>query len=167
MIERRTFSGGGIRYIASAAAAAAANDNNDNRGGTAPPTLSFAATSWETTSMTTVMMTMTTTTTIALPATIESTGAAVLMPHLAHRGFDVVIFTELSCAICIHANAHGFERHQRANVHAFVLGQRWRDDGSDSIVFGDSGGDVHHDSRGTNDGDGDGNGNSNADDILY
>ena len=45
MIQRRTFSGRGIRY---SAAAAAANDNNNNRGDTAPLTPSSAALSPET-----------------------------------------------------------------------------------------------------------------------
>ena len=40
------------------------------------------------------MSTMMTRMTIASPATIESTGAAVLVPHLAPRGFDVVVFTK-------------------------------------------------------------------------
>ncbi len=32
------------------------------------------------------------------------------------------------------ANAHAFERHQRANVRVFVLGQGQRDDSADGIV---------------------------------
>jgi hypothetical protein len=106
MMERRTFSGRGIRY----SAAAAADDNNDDRGGTTPLTPSTAATLPEMTTMSTAMMTMTmmttttTTTTIASPETIESTGAMVLVPHRAHRGFDVVVFTKLSCAIRKHAD---------------------------------------------------------------
>ena len=90
-------------------------------------------------------------TAIALPATIESTGAAVLVPHLPCRGFDIVIFAELSCAIRKHADARAFECHQCADVHAFVLGQGRRDYGADGIVIGNSGGDVHRDC----DGDGD------------
>ena len=65
---------------------AAVDDNTDDRGGTAPLTPSFAATSREMTTATMAMMTMTTmttTTTIASPGTIQSTGAAVLVPHLA------------------------------------------------------------------------------------
>jgi hypothetical protein len=104
------------------------------------------------------MMTMTTTTsttTIASPATIESTGAAVLVPNLACHGFDIVIFTELSCAVCKYADARAFERHRCADVCAFVLGQGRRDDGADGIIVGNSGGDVHRGGRGTDDGDGD------------
>ena len=56
-------------------------------------------------------MTMTMTMTIALPATIESTGATVLVPHLTRRGFKVVVFAKLSCAIRKHADAHAFECH--------------------------------------------------------
>jgi alpha-beta hydrolase superfamily lysophospholipase len=108
----------------------------------------------------TTMTTMMTITTIASPATIESTGAAVLVPHLARRGFDVIVFDEQSCAICKHADAHAFECHRCADVRAFVLGQGRRDDGANGVVVGDSSGDLHRGGRGTNDG------NSDADDIL-
>ncbi len=126
-------------------------------------TPSTAATSRETTTATTAMTTMTimkTKTTIASPATIELTGAAVLVPHLARRGFNVIVFAEQSCAVCKHADARAFECHQCADVCAFVLGQGRRDDGADGVVVGDSGGDVHRGRRGTKEGDGD------ADDIL-
>ena len=103
---------------------------------------------------------MTTMTTIASPATIESTGAAVLVPHLAPRGFDVVIFTELSCAIRKHADARAVERNRCADVRAFVLGQGRRDDDTKGAVVGNSGGDVHRGGHGTDNGIGD------ADDIL-
>jgi hypothetical protein len=160
MIDCRTFSGRGIRY---SAAAAAADDNNNDIEGTAPLTPSSAATLRErmtaTTAMTT-MTTMTTTTMIASPETIKSTGAAVLVPHLAHRGFDVIVFAKQSCTVCRHADARAFECHQCADVRAFVLSQGWRDDGADGVVVGDSGGKVHPSGRGTNDGDID------ADDIL-
>ena len=161
MIKRRTFSGRRIRYSA-AAATTAADDNNNDRGGTAPLAPSSATMSREMTTTTTMMTTMTTTTTmtIALPTMIESTRAAVLVPHLARRGFDVVVFTRLSCAVRKHTDARAFERHQCADVRAFVLGQGWRDDGADGVVVGNSGGDVHRGGRGTDDGDG------NADDIL-
>ena len=68
----------------------------------------------------------------------------------------------LSCTVRKHANARAFERHQHANVHAFVLGPGQRDDGADSIVGGNSGarGDVHHGRRGADDAKG------NADDII-
>jgi hypothetical protein len=140
--------------------AAAADDNNNDRGGTAPLTPSSAASLREmTTQQPTTAMTMmtTTTTTITSPATIESTGAAVLVPNLARCGFDVVVFTELSCAVRKYADARDFERHQCADVCAFVLGQGRRDDGTDGIVVGDSSGEVHRGGRGTDDGDGDGN----------
>ena len=58
--------------------------------------------------------------------------------HLARRGFDVVVFTKLSCAICKHADARAFVGHQRAEIRVFVLGQGWRDDGTNSVVVGDS-----------------------------
>ncbi len=49
------------------------------------------------------------------------------------------------------ADAHAFERHQRANVRVFVLGRGWRDDSVDSIVVvGSNGvarGDVHRGRR--------------------
>ena len=116
----------------------------------------------------TTMTKTTMTTTIASPATIESTGAAVLVPNLTRRGFNVVVFTELSCAVRKYADARAFERHRCADVCAFVLGQGRRDDGADGIVVGDSGGDVHRSGHGDGDGDGDGDGNSNGngDDIL-
>ena len=45
------------------------------------------------------------------------------------------------------ADAHAFERHQRADVRVFVLGQGWRDDSTDGIIVvgSDSGAcrDVH------------------------
>ena len=73
-IERRTFSGG-LRY----STAAANVDKDGDRGGTALPTPPSAATLQETTT-TTTMTTMATT--IALPTTIKSMGAAmVLVPH--------------------------------------------------------------------------------------
>ncbi len=87
---------------------------------------------------TTTTTTTTTKTTIASLATIQLTGAAVLVPHLARRGFDVVVFTKLSCAICKHADARAFVGHQRAEIRVFVLGQGWRDDGTNSVVVGDS-----------------------------
>ena len=160
MIESRTFSSRGIRY---SAATTAPDDNNDDRGGTAPLTLSSAATSRETTSTTTAMTamtTITTRTTIASPAMIESTGAAVLVPHLAPRGFEVIIFTKLSCAVCKHADACAMERNRCTNVRAFILGQGQRDNNTKGAVVGDSGGDVHRGGSGTD------NSDSNADDIL-
>ena len=163
MIERCTLSGRGIRYSATTTAP---DDNNNDRGGTAPLTPSSAAMSWETTTTTTAMttmMTMTmmmTTMTIASPAMIKSTGATVLVPHLARRGFDVVIFTELSCAVCKHADARAVERNRCADVRAFTLSQGRRDDGADGIIVGASSGDVQGGGRGNNDGHG------NADDIL-
>ena len=92
------------------------------------------------TTMTTTTTTTTTTTktTIASPTMIELTGAAVLVPHLARRGFDVVVFTKLSCAIRKHADVRAFVGHQRADVRVFVLGQGRRDDGTNSVVVGDS-----------------------------
>ncbi len=49
------------------------------------------------------------------------------------------------------ANAHAFERHQRANVRVFVIGQGWRDDSADGIVIvssnGGARGDVHRGRR--------------------
>jgi hypothetical protein len=98
MIKRRMFSGHGIRY---SAAATAANDNNDDIGGTALLTPSSTATLRETTTTTTVMTTMTTTTTttIALPATIELKGGAVLVPHLARRGMELVLSSSPSCPV--------------------------------------------------------------------
>ena len=112
-----------IRYsaptaAATAAAAAAADDDDDNdeennRGGTALPTPSSAliSTSQETATRTQAMtMMMTMTTTIISPTTIESMGAAVLVPHLTRCGFDIVV-TQLSCALHKHANACAFERH--------------------------------------------------------
>jgi hypothetical protein len=161
MIECRTFSGRRIRY---SAIATAADDNNDDRGGTAPLTPSSVPTSRETTTATEAMTTMTTmmtTMTIASPPTIESTGAAFLVPHLTHRGFDVIVFAEQSCAVCKQsADARAFECHRCADVRVFILGQGRRDDGANGVVVGDSGGNVHRGGRGTNDSD------SNADDIL-
>ena len=74
-------------------------------------------------------------TTIASPATIESMGATVLVPHLARCGFDVVVVvvTALSYAVRKRADARAFERHQHANVRAFVLGRGRRDDGADGV----------------------------------
>jgi hypothetical protein len=113
----------------------------------------------ETTTTTTAMTTMTTMmtrTTIASPATIELTGAAVLVPHLAPHGFDVVVFTELSCAVRKHADApRAVERNRCADVRAFVLGQGGRDNDTKGAVVGDSGGNVHRGGRGTDDGVGD------------
>ena len=108
------------------------------------------------------------TTTITSPATIESTVATVLVPNLACRGFDVVIFTELSCAVRKYADAHDFEHHRCADIHAFVLSQGRRDDGTNSIVVGNSSGNVHRGGRGTDDGNnnGDGNSDDDGDDIL-
>ncbi len=59
----------------------------------------------------------------------------VLVPHLARCGFDdvVVVVTALSCTVCKRANARAFERHRKANVHAFVRGQGRRDDGAGSV----------------------------------
>jgi hypothetical protein len=80
-----------------------------------------------------------TTATIALPALIELMVATVLMPHLARRGFDiVVVITALSCAVHKRANACAFERHQHTNVCAFVLGQGRRDDGAKGVIVGNS-----------------------------
>jgi hypothetical protein len=98
--------------------------------------------------------------TIASPATIESTGAAVLVPHLAPRGFDVVVFTKLSCAILKHADARAVKRNRCANVRAFILSQGRRDDDTKGAVVGNRSGNVHRGGRGTDDGD------SNADNIL-
>ena len=123
MIERRMFSGHGIRDSATATAATpTANDNNNDRGGMAPLTPSSAAALRETTTMTTAMTMMKITrmrmTTIASPTKIESTGAAALVPQLARRGFNVVDFTKLSCAVHKHANTCNFERHRCADVRA-------------------------------------------------
>ncbi len=82
------------------------------------------------------------------------------MPHLAPCGFDVVVFTELSCAVRKHAAARAVECNRCADVRAFVLGQGRRNDDTKGTVVGDSGGDVHRGSRGTDDGVVD------ADDIL-
>jgi hypothetical protein len=150
MIEHSTFISHGIRYSAATATPA-------------PLTPSSAAMSRETTTTTTamtMMTTMTTRTLITSPATIESTGATVLVPHLALRGFDVVVFTELSCAVLKHADARAVERNRCADVHAFVLGQGRRDDDTKGAVVGDNSGGVHHGGRGTDDGVGD------ANDIL-
>ncbi len=90
------------------------------------------------------------------------------MTNLARCGFNVVIFTKLSCTVRKYADARAFERHQCIDVRAFVLGQGRRDDSADGIVVGDSSDDVHRGSCGTDDGDGGGDGNSNrdGDDIL-
>ncbi len=79
------------------------------------------------------------------------------MPHLlAPHGFDVVDFTELSCAVRKHADApRAVERNRCADVRAFVLGQGRRDNDTKGAVVGDSGGDVHRGGRGTDDGVGD------------
>ena len=123
MIKRRTFSSG----IKDSTAAA-----DDDRGGTAPPTPSSPTATWAMTTTRTATTIMTTT--IALPATIESMGVLVLVPHLARRGFNVVVVvTALSCAVCKCANARAFKRNQHANVCSFVLGQGMRDDGVDGV----------------------------------
>ena len=96
----------------------------------------------ETTTTTTTLMT----TTIALPAMIKLMGAVVLVPHLAHHGFNViVVVTALSCAFRKHANTCAFKCHQYAKVYAFVLGQGRRDNSTNDVVVGDSGacGDIH------------------------
>ena len=104
------------------------------------------------------------TTTVALPATIESMGAAVLVPHLARRGFDnvVVALTTLSCTARKRANACAFKHHRHVNARAFVLGQGQRDDGADCVVVGNSGarGNVHHGRCGADEAKG------NTDDII-
>ncbi len=70
----------------------------------------------------------------------------------------------LSCAVRKYADARAFTRHRFADIRAFVLGQGRRDDGADGIVVGgDSSGDVHHGSCGTNDGNSDGDGNGDGD----
>ena len=60
------------------------------------------------------------------------------------------------------SNTHAFERHQHADVHAFVLGRGRRYNGADCVVVGSSGarGDVH---RGRHSAD---KANSNADDTI-
>ncbi len=68
------------------------------------------------------------------------------------------------------ANAHAFERHQRANVSVLVLGRGRRDDSVNStIVVGSDGiarGDVHHDRRCTAAADDDADADADADDIV-
>ena len=82
-----------------------------------------------TTTTTTIMTTM-----IASSTTIESMGAAVLVPHLARWGFDVVVvITTLSCAVRKCAEARTFKHHQHTNVLAFVRGQGRRDDCVDGV----------------------------------
>ena len=120
-IEQRTFSS---RIKDSSAAA------HDDRGATAPPTLFSTAAKRETTTTTTTIMT----TTITSPVAIQSMGAVVPVPHLAHRGFDVlIVITALSCAVCRRAEARAFERHRHIDVRAFVLGRGRRDDGANGI----------------------------------
>ncbi len=126
---------------------------NDDRGVMAPPTLSSTAATREMTRTATMIMKMT----IALPAMIESMGVAVLVPHLAHHGFDVIlVVTALSCVIRKHVDAHAFEHHRHANVHTFVLGQGRRD----GSVVGRARGDVHCGRRGADNTEGD------ADNII-
>ncbi len=100
-IKQRTFSSGSKDSAAA----------DDDRGATAPLNPSSAAAQREsttTTTTTTTIMTMT----IALPATIKSMWAVVLVPHLARCGFNVVVVvTALSCAVRKRANARAFERH--------------------------------------------------------
>ena len=49
--------------------------------------------------------------------------------------------------VCKCADAHAFERHQRTNVHVFVIGRGRRDDSANGIVVvgsdGSACGDVH------------------------
>ncbi len=49
--------------------------------------------------------------------------------------------------VCKCANAHVFERHQRADVHVFIIGRGQRDDSADGIVVvgsdGGARGDIH------------------------
>jgi len=113
------------------------------------------------TAMTAMMMT-----TIAMPVTIESMGAVVLMPHLTCHGFDIIVITKLSCIFQKCVNAHTFEPHLRADICACILGQDWRDDGVNGIIVGNSCacGNVHRGRSGTDDAD---NVDGDADDILY
>jgi len=89
--------------------ATTADNNNNDRGGTALLTPSSTGPSHETTTTTTAMTMMMTTT--ASPATIESMGAAVLVPHLAHCGFNIIIFTKLSYAVRKHTDARALEHY--------------------------------------------------------
>ncbi len=60
------------------------------------------------------------------------------------------------------SNARVFERHRHADAHAFVLGQRRRDDGADCVIVGNSSarGDVHRGRCGTDEAE------SDADDTI-
>ncbi len=73
-----------------------------------------------------------------------------------------------SSTICECADAHAFERHQRADVCVFVLGRGSRDDSVDSIILVGSDGvarsDVHRGHRCAAAANDDGNGD--ADDIV-
>jgi hypothetical protein len=92
----------------------------------APPILSSTAASRETTATMTTMMA----TTIAPLATIESTGAAVvLLPHGAKPPVVVVAYRSSAIRKRERAEAGAFDRHRRAAVHAFVLGRGWRNNG--------------------------------------
>ena len=61
------------------------------------------------------------------------------------------------------SDAHAFERHRHASVHAFVLVQGQRDDGADCVVVGNSStcGDVHRGHRGADKAKG------NAEDTIF
>ena len=97
----------------------------------APPTpSSSAALQVMSTTTSTKARTMTT---ITLPVTIKLMGAMVLVPHLARRGFNiVVVVTALSCITCKHADTHTFECHRHA-------GWGQRADDADSVIIGNSG----------------------------
>ncbi len=76
------------------------------------------------------------------------------------------------------ANAHAFERHRRANVRVFIIGQGQRDDSADGIVVvgsnGGARGDIHRsrqcaaaaDNDAANDNTTDADANSDGDDIV-
>jgi hypothetical protein len=165
-VERRTFSGGN-----SAAAADYVGKDND-WGGMATLTPPFAAKLWETTMTTTTMAT-----TITSPATIKSTGAAmVLVPHgaklpppLPLPTADLTLLPLLSNPTpSVNAPTHTSSNATDALTYAsfFVLGWEQRDDGADGIVVvgGDGGtrGGVDRGCRSS----ADDYGNANCNDIL-
>ena len=53
-------------------------------------------------------------------------------------------------------DAHAFERHQHADVRAFILGRGRRDNGADCVIVGNSGArsDVHRGRRGADEAEG-------------
>jgi hypothetical protein len=103
----------------------------------------------------------------AAQSAAEAHSATVASRWQQHGGCGGFTGTVRECA-----DARAFERHRRADIRIFVLGQGWRDDSANGIVVvgsdGAARGDVHRGRRLANaaDDNADGNADGNADDIV-